>query len=687
MIELRHNIISNQNIIFSAYKAGIKLSMKELIAVKESRLSHLLGWLESDPDNVTANENGEISVSIEKISKVIDEEATDLGLPKLISIILHLTHEGIISQPNFRFSYEWHKDGRNRPIAGLERIGCFLKIGIDYFRLPYSLYKVVNGIDRINSSLSENIEARLLVWKEIENELPSETARSITVDDYLNSTKIYFANSFELIVRQANNDINFDPILLNSKSSQTKIEGFFDSELNFEKILTPSDQEKFEEIFKQRNDCSSNYSLDRGKYIIFSEPLKKALSVVRKMQQKSLIIKLEFLKNPKTVLSEEGIDEDILNSVFSDRIEGFGEKRVKVIPWIKIEGQDWIPSDENTVKGLRIGNESISLSQSECSVLEEKIRDAIQQEQEIIQYKDIKIPADTNTLAELAKISSTYQTQSDIKQVLSRKDASLSDLNFNDYVLYVKDNFSDIKYRPFFKPRNGIFLFESVPKIIKKSLYPHQTNGVKWLIESYQKGVTGVLIADDMGLGKTLQSLAFLAWLRENMIAGHVLKRPILIVAPTGLLENWKKEHETHLHEPGLGELILAYGVNLKQIRDKRLKITLSKPLDIQKLKDADWILTTYETLSNYDTCFASIHYSAVILDEMQKIKTPNTRVTEAAQAIKADLIIGMTGTPIENRLADLWCLIDTLQPGRLGTLQEFSAKYEGNSQKRHQKN
>lgn len=179
-----------------------------------------------------------------------------------------------------------------------------------------------------------------------------------------------------------------------------------------------------------------------------------------------------------------------------------------------------------------------------------------------------------------------------------------------------------------------------------------------------------------MGLGKTYQSLAFLAWLKEQMDVGLVEKRPILIVAPVGLLKNWEAEHNLHLNQPGLGEVLMAYGEHLKFLR-KGSHSSGSANLDNSRLNSADWILANYEAVSDYQLNFGAIKFACVIFDEAQKIKTPSARMTHACKGLNAEFLVAMTGTPVENRLADLWCIADTVQPLVLGTLREFSAKHE----------
>ena len=133
-------------------------------------------------------------------------------------------------------------------------------------------------------------------------------------------------------------------------------------------------------------------------------------------------------------------------------------------------------------------------------------------------------------------------------------------------------------------------------------------------------------MADDMGLGKTLQALSFLSILKESNIKSE---GPFLIVAPVGLLKNWEEEHNKHLEEPGLGKLMRVYGLNLRDLKEFKGKdIDLGMAvLNINKIKKADWVLTTYETLRDYQASFAQVKFSCAIFDEMQ-VKNPKSHIT-----------------------------------------------------------
>ncbi len=110
-------------------------------------------------------------------------------------------------------------------------------------------------------------------------------------------------------------------------------------------------------------------------------------------------------------------------------------------------------------------------------------------------------------------------------------------------------------------------------------------------------------------------------------------------------------------------------------------ELTAGKPLlDEELIQNSDWVLTTYETLRDYQHSFGRIRWAAAVFDEAQKIKNPAAKLTDAALAMNIGFALMMTGTPVENRPADVWSIIDRAQPGRLGTLKEFSNRYEADT-------
>ncbi|MDO8450342.1 MAG: SNF2-related protein [Rhodoferax sp.] len=215
------------------------------------------------------------------------------------------------------------------------------------------------------------------------------------------------------------------------------------------------------------------------------------------------------------------------------------------------------------------------------------------------------------------------------------------------------------------------------------SLLPHQREGLAWMQHLYklqaEQHVRGAILGDDMGLGKTFQLLALMAWLIER----DPNVEPMLVVAPVSLLENWAEEARKFFRPEAL-PILTAYGSALQPLRVPRAQID-------QRLRDEDglvkflrpnWIgaakvvLTTYETLRDLEFSFAAQRWSLMVCDEAQRIKNPAAMVTRAAKKQNVGFRIACTGTPVENTLADMWCLFDFVQPGLLGALNDFGQRY-----------
>ncbi len=193
-------------------------------------------------------------------------------------------------------------------------------------------------------------------------------------------------------------------------------------------------------------------------------------------------------------------------------------------------------------------------------------------------------------------------------------------------------------------------------KTLKAQLRPYQQTGVQWLWHLNQLGL-GACLADDMGLGKTIQVIALLLIIKRKR--GSL---PCLLVLPTSLLGNWKSELEKFA--PSL------------QCCFVHKAITTGKTLSAWK-KDGlpdktDLVVTTYGTLPRQQWLQEQQWHTA-ILDEAQAIKNANTRQSKGVKQLNAQVRIALTGTPVENRLSDLWSLFDFINPGLLGSFGQFS--------------
>lgn len=184
------------------------------------------------------------------------------------------------------------------------------------------------------------------------------------------------------------------------------------------------------------------------------------------------------------------------------------------------------------------------------------------------------------------------------------------------------------------------------------SLRPYQEKGLAWLHYMKTLGL-GACLADDMGLGKTVQVIALLNYIRFRK------KEKTLLVIPASLIGNWTDEISKFA--PSLKYYILHPSEKDNQIID-----------EIQSTDEYELFITTYGMLSRYEQ-LKKITWDTVILDEAQAIKNPGTKQSKAVKQLKAAFKIAMTGTPVENRLSDLWSLFDFLNSGLLGTSKEFT--------------
>jgi non-specific serine/threonine protein kinase len=187
-------------------------------------------------------------------------------------------------------------------------------------------------------------------------------------------------------------------------------------------------------------------------------------------------------------------------------------------------------------------------------------------------------------------------------------------------------------------------------------LRPYQQAGVRWLYLLTKLGL-GACLADDMGLGKTIQVLSLLVVLKRQAGAQS---QPSLLVAPASLLANWAAEIERFA--PGLKALIA---------HPSALPAAELKALEPARLRDIDLVITSYGSLLRLPW-IAEAHWRLAVLDEAQAIKNPDAKQTRAVKQLKAGARLALTGTPVENRLGDLWSIFDFINPGLLGTAKEF---------------
>lgn len=610
----------------------------------------------------------------------IDSVATLAKLPPTIPFPLDLRLSSGLGKPGASITTRWMKVGTSIALSIAPDIkGLLVDFKGQLFRLTEPYWTVLQLVDQFNTH-SNDTNKQFEYWAAIRTQLGEDKANLVS-DGFLRSLRVISANAFTLgFSKDASGALDIVPRLMRKNydpSGQDMPEG--SGNLTGELALIPDDESLFVSRLDDLQEGQTVFPLRDGTFVAVTPELAKQLSAIRKVRRSSNEEKRQMVLNPSGLLREilagtEG-DETTLDFIetdkYSDRVTNLAAWVPPIIPWVKIPPIDWKGSCETEV-GFRIGDKEITLDRDLVEQAIESVQEAISSGHENASIANgTLVPATDFTLKSLKhlqKALSESKSESSTDSPENTKEENL--------VLVIETNFDQEDFcRVRVPPRPGNpgmpYSLKTIPKV-------HQETGIRWLQEHWLIGSKGCLLADDMGLGKTYQALAFLTWLKEQMNDGLLPQKPLLVVAPVGLLANWEKEETLHLKSGSLGEPLRAYGSWLRFLK-RGTHAGGTAALDTLELSRATWVLANYEAISDYQLSFGAIQFGTVIFDEAQKIKSPSTGMTSAAKALNSDFVVTMTGTPVENRLADLWCIVDTCQPGALKDLKSFSQKFEAN--------
>jgi hypothetical protein len=191
------------------------------------------------------------------------------------------------------------------------------------------------------------------------------------------------------------------------------------------------------------------------------------------------------------------------------------------------------------------------------------------------------------------------------------------------------------------------------PPALQATLRPYQVRGFSWLAGLVRLGL-GACLADDMGLGKTIQTIALLLHRRAGA--------PALLVCPTSVVGNWRRE-------------IARFAPNLRVLVHQGPQ-RAAGPAFAAAARAHDLVITSFSLLARDEAGLQAVAWAGLILDEAQNIKNPDAAQTRSARRLRAGYRVALTGTPVENRLQELWSIMDFLNPGFLGDRESFRAQY-----------
>lgn len=572
-------------------------------------------------DGVAENKGYGFFITFEKSVILSDEDAELLKFPPKNPYRLSIRTLGILGKSDFRYILEVMRPN-GQFFINPKFNGAILHIDSNTtYRLNADQYELVRLTQDSNENISKLNNRQKAMTQSLTNAYKIQQHAALTdaqLDNFLD------AENLKIVVPDCL-DIEFEEIY-NGKFQVQPLLLAKGNDGNFYKLFP----EDFKETFKRRRDVPDVYvGRDRRRYIC-SEKIKSGLTQIKFVPKMDRADKERYSKQPKELFTE-----DIF--YFDNAVEVDDEKNI------------WLPN-EGELSDRVIGIEEFTTDVS-------------------FEPNAFKI----DWLKTEAEFEDNFETEETPENFPETDFGDEVEKRNKIYAIKIKPNFERIDYsRNNFRRIESEFETALLPNV---KLLPHQIIGVKKIFNLWQSGATGILIADDMGLGKTLQTLAFIAGLKKSCVDYPKINNPILIVAPTALLTNWKAEYEKFIQKNIFKYVIELHGNNLKKFFTEELTPNSKRKLKLSLPKDT-LALTTYETLRDYQFSFAEVDWCCIIADEVQKIKNPTTGITTAIKAMKYDFSISLSGTPVENSWIDLWSIMDFVQPAWLGDLRNFKETY-----------
>lgn len=572
----------------------------------------------------------------ENIYLLDEDERILLGVPQPYDKAMRLVGTSMLNLSDFEYKVEFLTYVPDGELIVCERGGNILVKGRDKYLLNEAQYALLNRVDAFNSTPEEDktTDYNLRCFAEIK--ALAEQA-GCQLDSYFENENVYAPERIKIEIGRDDEGFTVEPAV--DIEENDKFQTYFDK-MRKEQAQYPVQRENGERV-----------------RIVLNKEQKENLHYLKEQcgKHKTREEIQKMIEQPTEYFDPNAFD---LSELYSDRVIEIGVYKPKFYPFICPYKSCWIAGA--TVETPQNGTTKVTInSEEELEKLKREIQSAKENKKGIVEYNKTQLDIeDAMFLAQTAEKQLKDPSQP----------AKVESENGNEArnVLIIEENAEELgfavkeriiekgdKYTLFTDP----FLQEGF------SLKDHQKEGVAWLQHLYKSKASGCLMADDMGLGKTLQILYFIDW-HSRKYANH---KPYLIVAPISLLENWKNEYERFFMQPRMK-------INMLTSKDVTRKFDKSI---VDKMQKMDIILTNYESLRISQLNFCAVEFDVVALDEAQKIKSPGTLVTNAAKALKCNFKIAMTGTPVENSLLDLWCIMDFCVPGLLGNAKAFAAQYQ----------
>ena len=610
-------------------------------------------------DRASRKDDGYL-ISHETASKMNWPEREGLHLPSSYPYSIQIHTEGTIGRPNYRIILRFLKPDK-QPFINPEVIGSFIDLdgkrdGFCYI-FSYDQYMILQTAEKCNRCMM-NLGSRdeYLTYGYAETAKVKEYGNKTDaeLDNYLKNTRVVNPDRLSIdVVENTDGTYRVDPVLLKKRQDGYTRVG-----------------ENFSDAFMRVAEPQSHYTdKNRTRYVLNPEQVK-ALKPVKSLQHIDEETARRVAQQPREFFESEEFTFDAEN--YSDRVEGIGDVILEKVPYMAGGNGDWLPAEGTTgITEDHKQEEMPEVTEENAEQISQLIQNAGIEGKDTFEFAGKKY---TITAVLTDKINKILQKDNP----LNEKEETKKTLKTAQ--MQIRQNINELNYKA--KERKVHYPYDLENKITEGlnpniQLYDHQRQGVSHMLKCWVEGHKGILLADDMGLGKTLQALALISGLKVNREGDSP---SVLIVAPVTLLENWKEEYYRFVRDGVFDGIVELYAGNIKKYKKASLKLDDNhrkiKMLDISPIAQNHIVLTTYETLRDYQVSLGQVEWSVAIIDEAQKIKNPNSGVSHAVRGMKYDFGIALTGTPVENSWVDLWTIMDFVEPGKLNNLKTFIDNY-----------
>lgn len=578
---------------------------------------------------------------VESEKESIRDLLLELPVPKA-SPALSIDEIGHVGRSDYEVC--WNVLIYGRPYGDSERVGCIVRAGKDWFCLSHEQYDLLTTIEQ--PPPMESIEDRARYQARCKSLAIRAGAR---MSNFTENRDFLFPEVVECrpVMSEDGREIRFEPIISDADKKELG---------------------EAEDLFHQgrHEGISCLYRNGKRTKVVWGDGVGEKAQSIAELTPVTGTDVPKFARNPLQFLPDdvsEQMSDDELEG-FADRVKGLKIRTSRAMPYLNVTKAEG-PSGKsggwfNIDAGYKIEDDQ---NDDVDAVPGEKNNDISQQIVEAAKRGEHAVYDEENG----------KWIEFDPEKILSfeeaRQKANLSDepvtSQSKNLILDIFENIEGIEYTENipeasndnipFDGSHAEVEFQAPPASFRGKLKKYQLEGYNFIRSNYEHN-RGVLLADDMGLGKTIQVIAFLLHLQ-----GKDLLSPALVVLPKTLIENW--QNEIRKFAPTIR------GVYVHQGWERRRRA--------EEIGRFEIVLTTYETLARDQVELGKVRWSCVISDESQRVKNFRTLAANAIKGMNTKFRIAMTGTPVENRLAEFWSIVDFVQPGLLGSYKEFRHAYE----------